>query len=220
MLQAPTKRELTLALNTAALTRVPRSAPGRSGQRLGLLPSTVSPSLAVQGQHRSPWFGETRPPTKSGGRGQSLGDWEWDGCLEAPATEGARGLSLQVTPQGSISILPLLPQFKCILVITSLITAKAICVHPPAKTACCLAGIPAPLLRENDGSLTPLRALAAPRSPGHGAEPPPGGSQGISLPQYSRFNGPRLTWPTGPTGSTKYKVYIRHVVSLSDSSRA
>lgn len=55
-------------------------------------------------------------------------------------TDQSQALPLQVSPQGSgplwlsISILSLLPWFKCILVITSLITAKAICIHPPAKT--------------------------------------------------------------------------------------
>lgn len=96
-----TERGLTLALKTAALTRAARSAPRRSGQILGLLLSMGSLSLAVRGQYRSPWFGETRPPTKSGERGQSLGGWEWDGCLEAPVTEGARVLSLQVNPGDS-----------------------------------------------------------------------------------------------------------------------
>jgi len=53
-------------------------------------------------------------------------------------------------------------------------------MHQP-RPACCLTGIPAPLLRENDGSLIPLQALEAPRSPGHGATTPSwGGSRGTS----------------------------------------
>lgn len=60
-----------------------------------------------------------------------------------------------------------------------------------------LTGIPAPLLRENDGSPIPLQALEAPRSPGHGATTPIWGARG-ELPGYSRFKGPRLTWSPGP----------------------
>lgn len=111
----------------------------------------------------------------------------------------------------AISTLPLLSQLKCILVITSLITAKAICVHPPARSACCLAGIPAPLLRgcwvsdiESSGSCQAMwlrHLLEADRE----------------LP-FQDTPGSRLTWPTGPTGS-KHRVH-RHVVNLSDPPRA
>lgn len=81
--------------------------------------------LGSEGGHPGtwhPWTWEIRPPACKCDRGQHPGGDER--TYFSPPTPTARL---------SLPLLPLLAWFKCILVITSLIRAKAVYIHPPAK---------------------------------------------------------------------------------------
>ena len=129
---------VTLALELRLLQEHKPTAPPPGGRverestaRRGLVrPNMGALDLGRQGRQQM-----------RGGRSQSRRGREGGGCLRPPWVGSEPGPCLvKCLPRAlhlsglSISILPLLPWLKCILVITSLITAKAVCLHAPAKT--------------------------------------------------------------------------------------
>lgn len=85
------------------------------------------------------WGGKTTSRQGVEGEARVLVVGSGMGVSSLPGKDQSQGPVFASVPPGLLAhsafhlYPPLLSQFKCILVITSLITAKAIFIHPPAK---------------------------------------------------------------------------------------